>query len=405
MEEMKFEELTELKEPERLLESAMPFQKLIMQYQCALLEVKTKFEVLNHELSINSDQNPILSIESRIKKPISILEKMKRKNIEISVQAIEENICDIAGIRVICCFPKDIYTLAKKICEQDDIRLIERKDYIKNPKPNGYRSLHLILEVPVFFMNEKKPMKVEVQMRTIAMDFWASIEHKLYYKKQTDGFPVDTKEGLAIIKATEKENVKDIEKKINKLDTKDKLESQEASGEINYKSLFSSSVVMGDSISEAFTEYDLLNASSVVAKIGVELDELDDQIKTVADINPQVIFLSYGMNDVIATNGDTDLFIKEYKAVIDQLRKKLPDTTLYVNSIFPVSAAKQEEKPVFQKIPEYNAALQKMCDENQIAFLDNTSLVSDTYYEEDGIHFKADFYPIWLKRMAEVATL
>ena len=124
MEEMKFEELTELKEPERLLESAMPFQKLIMQYQCALLEVKTKFEVLNHELSINSDQNPILSIESRIKKPISILEKMKRKNIEISVQAIEENICDIAGIRVICCFPKDIYTLAKKICEQDDIRQI-----------------------------------------------------------------------------------------------------------------------------------------------------------------------------------------------------------------------------------------------------------------------------------------
>ena len=100
MEEMKFEELTELKEPERLLESAMPFQKLIMQYQCALLEVKTKFEVLNHELSINSDQNPILSIESRIKKPISILEKMKRKNIEISVQAIEENICDIAGILI-----------------------------------------------------------------------------------------------------------------------------------------------------------------------------------------------------------------------------------------------------------------------------------------------------------------
>ena len=216
-----------------------------------------------------------------------------------------------------------------------------------------------------------------------------------YFSAET----VDTKEGLAIIKAAEKENVKDIEKKINK------LESQEASDEINYKSLFSSSVVMGDSISEAFTEYDLLNASSVVAKIGVELDELDDQIKTVADINPQVIFLSYGMNDVIATNGDTDLFIKEYKAVIDQLRKKLPDTTLYVNSIFPVSAAKQEEKPVFQKIPEYNAALQKMCDENQIAFLDNTSLVSDTYYEEDGIHFKADFYPIWLKRMAEVATL
>ena len=169
-----------------------------------------------------------------------------------------------------------------------------------------------------------------------------------YFSAET----VDTKEGLAIIKVTEKENVKDIEKKINKLDTKDKLESQEASGEINYKSLFSSSVVMGDSISEAFTEYDLLNASSVVAKIGVELDELDDQIKTVADINPQVIFLSYGMNDVIATNGDTDLFIKEYKAVIDQLRKKLPDTTLYVNSIFPVSAAKQAGRGIIPEVGE-----------------------------------------------------
>ena len=191
MEEMKFEELTELKEPERLLESAMPFQKLIMQYQCALLEVKTKFEVLNHELSINSDQNPILSIESRIKKPISILEKMKRKNIEISVQAIEENICDIAGIRVICCFPKDIYTLAEKICEQDDIRLIERKDYIKNPKPSGYRSLHLIIQVPIFLQNEKKMVNVEVQFRTIAMDFWASLDHKMRYKKELSSEEVE----------------------------------------------------------------------------------------------------------------------------------------------------------------------------------------------------------------------
>ena len=196
MEEMTFEEVIKLKEPEKILESAAPFQKLIMQYQCALLEVKTKFEVLDHELSLNSEQNPILSIESRIKKPISILEKMKRKNIEASIQNIEENLYDIAGIRVICCFPKDIYTLAEKICEQDDIRLVERKDYIRNPKPNGYRSLHLILEEPVFFMNEKKPMKVEVQMRTIAMDFWASIEHKLYYKKKTDGFPGSVSEEL-----------------------------------------------------------------------------------------------------------------------------------------------------------------------------------------------------------------
>lgn len=196
MEEMTFDELVKLKELGGILESAVPFQKLIIQYQCALLEVKTKFEVLNHELSIHSDQNPILSIESRIKRPVSILEKMKRKNIEITVQNIEDNLYDIAGIRIICCFPKDIYTLAEKICRQDDIRLIEEKDYIRNPKPNGYRSLHLILEVPVFFMNEKKPMKVEVQMRTIAMDFWASIEHKLYYKKKTDEFPDSVSEDL-----------------------------------------------------------------------------------------------------------------------------------------------------------------------------------------------------------------
>lgn len=198
MEEMTFEELMVLKEPEKILETAVSFQKLLMQYRCALLEVKTKFEVLDNELSINSEQNPILSIESRIKKPVSILEKLQRKNMEVSIYNIKHNLYDIAGIRIICCFPKDIYTLAEKICEQDDIRLIERKDYIKNPKPNGYRSLHLILEVPVFFMNEKKPMKVEVQMRTIAMDFWASIEHKLYYKKKTDGFPDSVSEDLGI---------------------------------------------------------------------------------------------------------------------------------------------------------------------------------------------------------------
>ena len=131
---------------------------------------------------------------------------------------------------------------------------------------------------------------------------------------------------------------------------KDKLQAGEtANGNVNYKSLFSSAVVMGDSISEGFVEYDLLNASSVVAKIGVELYELEDQIQTAVNIAPQMVFLSYGMNDLVATNGDTDRFIQQYSAVVDQLRKKLPDATLYVNSIFPVSAAKQAEDPV---VPE-----------------------------------------------------
>lgn len=178
-----FNNLVSSDSTESFLASALPFQKLMMQYRCALLEVQTKFEVFDNELSLYGDRNPIETISCRIKRPVSIIEKLKRKGLDISVQNIQENIYDIAGIRVICSFPEDIYILAEKICQQDDIRLIKKKDYIQNPKANGYRSLHLILEVPVFFAEEKKWLPVEVQFRTIAMDFWASIEHKLRYKK------------------------------------------------------------------------------------------------------------------------------------------------------------------------------------------------------------------------------
>ena len=181
--QLTFEELFSSNDPEEFLESTIPFQKLMMQYRCAMLEVQTKFEVINNELSLYGDRNPIEFIKSRIKRPVSIMEKLKRKGFEISIDSIQNNIYDIAGIRVVCSFPEDIYRLAEKICMQDDIKLLNKKDYIKNPKPNGYRSLHLILEVPVFFTEEKKRLPVEVQLRTIAMDFWASIEHKLRYKK------------------------------------------------------------------------------------------------------------------------------------------------------------------------------------------------------------------------------
>lgn len=191
-----FDELIAGERPEEFIESAQPFMKLMMQYQCAMLEVQTKFEVLNIELSMDSDRNPIESISCRIKKPMSIVEKLKRKGVEVSLSSIEKNLHDVAGIRVVCFFPKDIYRLAEKICSQDDIRLIEKKDYIQNPKPNGYRSLHLILEVPVFFADEKKWMQVEVQFRTIAMDFWASIEHKVKYKKDIDASTSDIVEKL-----------------------------------------------------------------------------------------------------------------------------------------------------------------------------------------------------------------
>ena len=160
-----------------------PFDTLIVYHNCAIMEVETKFKVLNAEFSLQYDRNPIESISSRIKSMESLIKKIRKKNIPLTLQAIEENITDIAGIRVVCSFPEDIYMLADCLLKQDDINLIEIKDYIKNPKPSGYRSLHLIVEIPIFLKEEKRSMKVEVQLRTIAMDFWASLEHKLRYKK------------------------------------------------------------------------------------------------------------------------------------------------------------------------------------------------------------------------------
>lgn len=161
-----------------------PFNLLMSYYECAIMEIETKFRVLNHELSLEYDNNPIESIKTRVKSYDSILKKIRRKNIPLNLQAIEENLKDIAGVRVICSFPDDIYKLAESFLKQDDITLIERKDYIKNPKPSGYRSLHLIVQVPIFLQNEKKMVNVEVQFRTIAMDFWASLDHKMRYKKE-----------------------------------------------------------------------------------------------------------------------------------------------------------------------------------------------------------------------------
>lgn len=168
---------------EILKNNAEKFQTLIAYYRCAIMEVETKFRVLNEQFSLEYDRNPIEGIKSRIKSMESLADKIEKRNIPLDVDAIEANITDIAGIRIICSFPEDIYMLADCLLSQDDITLIERKDYIKNPKPGGYRSLHLIVSVPIFLKNEKRNMKVEVQLRTIAMDFWASLEHKVRYKK------------------------------------------------------------------------------------------------------------------------------------------------------------------------------------------------------------------------------
>ena len=173
--------------------NVMPFKRLMAYYKCAIMEVETKFKVLNQEFSLEYDRNPIETIKTRLKSPDSIVKKLAKKDVPLTVESIEKNLNDIAGVRVICSFPEDIYVLADCLLQQDDIKLIEVKDYIKNPKPNGYRSLHLIVEIPIFLKDEKKNMRVEVQLRTIAMDFWASLEHKLSYKKD---IPQDEEELL-----------------------------------------------------------------------------------------------------------------------------------------------------------------------------------------------------------------
>lgn len=167
----------------RFEKESIPIETLMTYYKCAIMEIETKLKVLNEEFSIYYDQNPIETIKSRLKSPTSILRKMKERNLPLTLNALEKNIFDIAGVRVVCSFEKDIYLLAECLLKQDDVTLVTVKDYIKNPKDNGYRSLHLIVEVPIFLRNEKRLMKVEVQLRTIAMDFWASLEHKLRYKK------------------------------------------------------------------------------------------------------------------------------------------------------------------------------------------------------------------------------
>ena len=167
----------------KIQDFALSYREMMAYYRCAMMEVSTKFHVLNEELSLQYDRNPIESIKTRLKSPESTLEKLQRKGLPISMASIVENINDIAGVRVICAFPSDIYMLAEAFLRQDDIVLLERKDYIKNPKPNGYRSLHLVVKTPIFLHNTKRMMKVEVQFRTISMDWWASLEHKIRYKK------------------------------------------------------------------------------------------------------------------------------------------------------------------------------------------------------------------------------
>ena len=200
----------------QMLSMVQPFMTLLMQYRCAIREMETKLNVLNEEFSLRYERNPIESIESRVKDMSSILEKMERKGYELSVENIEARLNDVAGIRVICSFVEDIYYLADMLSAQDDLEVLKIKDYIKRPKANGYRSLHLIIQIPIFLSDQKRYMKVEVQFRTIAMDFWASLDHQLKYKKElVDGTDIsrELKDCADVIAQTD-EKMLDIRKRI-----------------------------------------------------------------------------------------------------------------------------------------------------------------------------------------------
>lgn len=169
--------------PSAILNSAMEFQHLLMLYESGIKQITTKFEILTDEFECNHERNPISTISSRVKDPLSIAEKLQRKGLSVTLDNMVSKLYDIAGIRVTCPFISDVYHVMQMLLQQDDVTLIELKDYIKHPKKNGYRSLHVIVKVSVYFSDQRREIPVEIQIRTIAMDFWASLEHQLHYKK------------------------------------------------------------------------------------------------------------------------------------------------------------------------------------------------------------------------------
>ncbi|MBP9996358.1 MAG: GTP pyrophosphokinase family protein [Lachnospiraceae bacterium] len=158
------------------------WNEVILIYRSALKEVNTKLEILNDEFQHVHRYNPIEHIKSRIKTSESIVKKLKKKGYESTIENMVDHVDDIAGIRIICSFTSDIYQIAEMLANQNDIKILSVKDYIKNPKPSGYKSYHMIVTVPIFLSNKVVDCKVEIQIRTVAMDFWASLEHKIHYK-------------------------------------------------------------------------------------------------------------------------------------------------------------------------------------------------------------------------------
>lgn len=183
-------------EADRLKAAEAMMRESLQKYQAAMRQMEVRFEVLDRDISLKKNRNPIHHIESRIKKPASIFEKLQRQGFPVTIESMEQNLFDIAGVRVICSYIFDVYNLLDLMKKQDDLEIVTIKDYIASPKPNGYRSLHAIVRIPVYFMDKKEMVPVEVQLRTIAMDFWASLEHSLKYKAVREVEGIDTSDEL-----------------------------------------------------------------------------------------------------------------------------------------------------------------------------------------------------------------
>ncbi len=215
---------------------------------------------------------------------------------------------------------------------------------------------------------------------------------------------VDTSTGVKAIKQLEKTNVSDVETKIMNIEKAERQADEDWQNR-PLSEKFEHAVILGDSITTGFSEYGVLDTSKVVAQKGVHLSQLDSLIETAANLKPEVLFLALGLNDVSATDGDTNSFIISYKAVLEKIKKEIPDAVIYINGILPVTADRVAKEPVYASIPDYNTAIQQMCDEEGIAFIDNSDIVKDEYYEPDGEHMTIDYYPVWGEHMAEVAGI
>ncbi|MCQ2598093.1 MAG: GTP pyrophosphokinase family protein [Treponema sp.] len=175
---------TEISHPDDFYKMAFQFQRIMMVYESAIKQIETKLDILNKEYKISGNRNPIQTVKSRIKSPDSIAKKLEKKSLPVTFEAMIENLHDIAGVRVICPYIADIYTVRDILLKQPDLTLLEEHDYIENPKESGYRSLHIVISIPVYLTESVQNVKVEIQFRTIAMDFWASLEHELHYKNK-----------------------------------------------------------------------------------------------------------------------------------------------------------------------------------------------------------------------------